>query len=251
MNRRSTVLIAVATVAIGAVATSCGGGTTYLTQEEFCTKAADLQGSEAELSPETVTIIADLAKRAPTKELRDALGVMLPAWQKISTIDTDDTEAFMSLLAEFDTQEMNDAGQVLDDYVTTVCGLSDSSDDSSPSDDGGGDGDTSSDDGDGDATDTGSDPYDQIDFNELINTIDSLLPLYGDVTATTGTSMSGLYPGAEIIIPFDVEGDGVALCNGVLDWVSTQIDDPNVVIRIQVNGSDSVTRMAGGDCAPV
>mgnify|MGYP006285764453 FL=1 len=244
MIRRPIAHLAIATAAMGALATSCGGSSTPLSQEEFCAKVVDIQGSENNFSPEAIAIVSELADRAPTAELRNAFGVLLPAWKKLATIDTNDSEAFASLLAEFDTKAIDDAGQVLDDYVTNVCGVTDTT---SSADDGDADGDTSSDD-DGDAN-SSTDPYDQIDFTELIDTIDGLLPLYGGVTATTGTSMSGLFPGAEIIIPFDVEGDGLALCNGVLDWVSTQTSDPNVVIRIQVKGSDTVTRLAGADCA--
>ena len=210
-----------------------------MTQAEFCSRAADLQNSDGDITPEAVSTLADLAERAPTADLRDALGTLLPIWRKLVNVDTEDPTEFMTMLAEFDTPEVDAAGQVLDDYATGVCGLPD---DTSASD-------SSDDSTDSDATDSDTtDPYDQIDFMDLVDAIDGLLPVYGDVTATTGTSMSGLFPGAEIIIPFDVEGDGLALCNGVLDWVSSRTDDPNVVIRVQVNGTDTVTRMAGGDC---
>ena len=252
MKSRIAFRYTIVAILAGALATACGGGgsTSPMTEAEFCSRAADLQNSNGDITPEAVSTLADLAERAPTTELRDALGTLLPIWRKLVNVDTEDPTAFMTMLAEFDTPEIDAAGQVLDAYATDVCGLpddtsaSDTSDDSTDSD---ATGDTTDATTDSDTTD----PYDQIDFMELVDAIDGLLPVYGDVTATTGTSMSGLFPGAEIIIPFDVEGDGLALCNGVLDWISARTDDPNVVIRIQVNGTDTVTRMAGGNCAEV
>ena len=246
MNRRSTARTSLLAVvfATGAILVSCGGGSggsSPMSEAEFCAQAEALDNSDGDITPEAVSQLADMAKRAPTEELRNAMGVLLPAWQKMLDTDLNDAEAFAALMEEFNTDEINAAGQVLDDYSTNVCGVG--------ADDGDSDGDTM-----GDSTDEDSgtgfdiDAYNDIDTSEFSDKIDELVPLYGDGASLNSAQMSALYPGAELIATFDAEGDGLAFCNALLDWVSTQTEDTNVIIRVYAGDIETVSRMADSDC---
>jgi len=218
---------------------SGGGGGDAMSQDEFCAKAAQLD-SMGDITPETLEIYGDLTDGAPTAELRDAMKTLLPAIRRFATVDVNDIEAFEEVMNELNTAENIAANEVLSEYLDGTCMLG--ADETDPADDGSGEGDSSGE----------LDAYNDIDFDALLATTDELIPAYyAEGVRSTGISQSGLFPGAEIILPFDTEGDGLSLCSALLDWVNTQTLDPNVVIRIQLNGSDTVVREAGGDCAEI
>lgn len=235
MNRRHTTGIRPLLTVLTSVAVlgACGGGGGDAASEaEWCADAEALD-SLGDVTPESLKLYEDLAKSAPTAELRDAMNTILPAVQTFATVDFNNPEEVNSVVADLNTDENNAANAVLTGYLNDVCGMSDGSDGSS-----------------GDSGSAG-DANDDIDFSAMLETIDQILPLYADGATSSGVSKNGLFPGSEIIVPFEVEGDGVAFCSALLDWVNTQTESPEVIIRVQVNGTDSVVRDFGGECLEV
>ena len=131
----------VATLALSIVAISCGGGdggdamggnsSTRLSDEAFCAKIVSLdnQTSGDDMSPqgmlEMLTVLEDLAKVAPTAELQQAIETYTPLLEKMAKLDQNDPEAFSTMMGQLFSPELIKASEVLDAYITDVCGIVD------------------------------------------------------------------------------------------------------------------------------
>ena len=136
----------VATLALSIVAISCGGGddamggssSTRLSDEAFCAKIVSLdnQTSGDDTSPQamldSLKLLKDLAKTAPTAELQQAIEAFTPLLEEMAKIDENDPEAFSTIFSNLFNPEIMKAGEVLEAYTTNVCGFEDGSDSSSP-----------------------------------------------------------------------------------------------------------------------
>jgi hypothetical protein len=136
----------VATLALSIVAISCGAGddamgdnsSTRLSDEAFCAKIVSLdnQTSGDDTSPQamldSLKLLKDLAKTAPTAELQQAIEAFTPLLEEMAKIDENDPEAFSTIFSNLFNPEIMKAGEVLEAYTTNVCGFEDGSDSSSP-----------------------------------------------------------------------------------------------------------------------
>ncbi len=136
----------VATLALSIVAISCGGGddamggnnSTRLSDEAFCAKIVSLdnQTSGDDTSPQamldSLKLLKDLAKTAPTAELQQAIEAFTPLLEEMAKIDENDPEAFSTIFSNLFNPEIMKAGEVLEAYTTNVCGFEDGSASSSP-----------------------------------------------------------------------------------------------------------------------
>ncbi len=129
----------VATLALSIVAISCGGGgggdamggnsSTRLSDEAFCAKivALDSETSSDDSSPQamldSLKLLKDLAKTAPTAELQQAIEAFTPLLEEMAKIDENDPEAFSTIFSNLFNPEIMKAGEVLEAYTTNVCGF--------------------------------------------------------------------------------------------------------------------------------
>lgn len=131
----------VATLALSIVAISCGGGddgdamggnsSTRLSDEAFCAKITTLdnQTSGDDTSPQgmldSLNLLKDLAKMAPTAELQQAIEAFTPLLEEMAKLDENDPEAFSTMIGQMFNPELVKAAEVLDAYTTDVCGMVD------------------------------------------------------------------------------------------------------------------------------
>lgn len=136
----------IATMALSFVAVACGGGGdamggnsgTRLTDEAFCAKIATLNDQTSGDNPspqamlDSLKVIQEMAKVAPTAELQQALEAYTPLLEEMSKLDQNDPEALSTIIGKMVTPELTAAGKVLSAYTTDVCGIKDGSASSSP-----------------------------------------------------------------------------------------------------------------------
>ena len=139
MVRTTSFRFFVAALALSIVTISCGGGgdamggnsSTRLSDEAFCAKIVSLdnQTSGDDTSPqgmlEMLTVLEDLAKVAPTAELQQAIETYTPLLEKMAKLDQNDPEAFSTMMGQLFSPELIKASEVLDAYITDVCGIVD------------------------------------------------------------------------------------------------------------------------------
>ena len=115
-----------------------GNNSTRLSDEAFCAKIVSLdnQTSGDDTSPQamldSLKLLKDLAKTAPTAELQQAIEAFTPLLEEMAKIDENDPEAFSTIFSNLFNPEIMKAGEVLEAYTTNVCGFEDGSDSSSP-----------------------------------------------------------------------------------------------------------------------
>ena len=108
-----------------------GNSSTRLSDEAFCAKIVSLdnQTSGDDTSPqgmlEMLTVLEDLAKVAPTAELQQAIETYTPLLEKMAKLDQNDPEAFSTMMGQLFSPELIKASEVLDAYITDVCGIVD------------------------------------------------------------------------------------------------------------------------------
>ena len=73
-------------------------------------------------------ILVELAQKAPNAEVRDALGVIAPIFERLGSVDQTDETAMMEILEEMSSPEVTAASEVLDRYGSDVCGFDDTDD---------------------------------------------------------------------------------------------------------------------------
>ncbi|MEN9802778.1 MAG: hypothetical protein RLZ37_1903 [Actinomycetota bacterium] len=76
-------------------------------------------------------ILVELAEKAPNAEVRDALGVIAPIFERLGSVDQTDETAMTEILDAMSSPEVNAASEVLDRYGSDVCGFDDAEDSTS------------------------------------------------------------------------------------------------------------------------
>ena len=107
-------------------------------EEEFCAMLQAIESDQvfenAMEDPAALTeatqMLTDLAKAAPTAELKEAIESLIPVMETMATIDENDPEALASLMELMSDPKLESAGETVDAYSTDVCKIptSDSSD---------------------------------------------------------------------------------------------------------------------------
>ena len=126
---------------LGLSIASCGGDSglsSKASEAEFC---AMLQAIESEqvfenamedpaALTEATQVLTDLAKAAPTAELKEAIETLIPVMETMATIDENDPEALASLMELMSDPKLESAGETVDAFTEDVCKIptSDSSD---------------------------------------------------------------------------------------------------------------------------
>ena len=124
IHRLPFIFVAVSLVFIAA----CGSasGSSALSDAEFCREIERLEETEPTDDIRGAAIIlADLVKKAPNTEVRQALQVMQPAFEKLAEIDENDPEAMSRFFELMMDEDIVTAGEVLERYITDVCGFTD------------------------------------------------------------------------------------------------------------------------------
>ena len=120
---------------------SCGGDSglsSKASEAEFCAMLQAIESDQvfenAMEDPAALTeatqVLTDLAKAAPTAELKEAIETLIPVMETMATIDENDPEALASLMELMSDPKLESAGETVDAYSTDVCKIptSDSSD---------------------------------------------------------------------------------------------------------------------------
>ncbi len=120
---------------------SCGGDSglsSKASEAEFCAMLQAIESDQvfenAMEDPAALTdatkMLTDLAKAAPTAELKEAIESLIPVMETMATIDENDPEALASLMELMSDPKLESAGETVDAYSTDVCKIptSDSSD---------------------------------------------------------------------------------------------------------------------------
>lgn len=107
---------------------SCGSSndSAALSDAEFCLEIERLEETEPTNDIRGAAIIlADLVNKAPNPEMREALQTMQPAFEKLAEIDENDPEAMSRFFELMMDEDIATAGEVLERYITDVCGFTD------------------------------------------------------------------------------------------------------------------------------
>jgi hypothetical protein len=111
---------------------SCGGDSglsSKASEEEFCEMLRVIESDQVFESAmedpaaltEATDLLTDLAKAAPTTELKEAIETLIPVMETMATIDENDPEAFASLMELMSDPKLESAGETVDAYSTDVC----------------------------------------------------------------------------------------------------------------------------------
>ena len=111
---------------------SCGddsGLSSQASEAEFCAMLQAIESDQvfenAMEDPAALTeatqVLTDLAKAAPTTELKEAIESLIPVMETIATIDENDPEALASLMELMSDPKLESAGETVDAYSTDVC----------------------------------------------------------------------------------------------------------------------------------
>jgi len=116
-----------------ALLAACGGDSGSSSSDEaFCKEIEQLENLDIETDiAAAAEILADLAQKAPNAEVRDALGLIAPIFERLGSVDQADESAMMAILDEMSSPEVNAASEVLDTYGSEVCGFDDAEDSAS------------------------------------------------------------------------------------------------------------------------
>ena len=116
-----------------ALLSGCGGDSGSSSSDEaFCKEVQRLENFDIEADfVAAAEVLGELAKKAPNGEVRDALGVIAPIFERIGSVDQTDETAMMEVAQEISSPEVNAAIEVLDRYGSDVCGFDDSEDSTS------------------------------------------------------------------------------------------------------------------------
>jgi hypothetical protein len=70
---------------------------------------------------EATQVLTDLAKAAPTTELKEDIETLILVWETMATIDENDPEALASLMEIMSDPKLESAGETVRAYSTDVC----------------------------------------------------------------------------------------------------------------------------------
>jgi len=114
-----------------ALLAACGGDSGSSSSDEaFCKEIEQLENLDIETDI-AAEILAELAQNASNAEVRDALDLIAPIFERPGSIDQADESAMMAILDEMSSPEVNAASEVLDTYGSEVCGFDDAEDSAS------------------------------------------------------------------------------------------------------------------------
>ena len=132
MIRRRKTLVVPFLIAAGLLS-ACGGDSGSSSSDEaFCKEIEQLENLDIETDiASAAEILVELAEKAPNAEVRDALGVIAPIFERLGSVDQTDETAMMEVAQEISSPEVNAAIEVLDRYGSDVCGFDDSEDSTS------------------------------------------------------------------------------------------------------------------------
>jgi hypothetical protein len=111
---------------------SCGGDSglsSKASEAEFCAMLQAIESDQvfenAMEDPAALTeatqVLTDLAKAAPTAELKEAIESLIPVMETMATIDENDPEALASLSELMSDPDLEAAGETVDAYSKDVC----------------------------------------------------------------------------------------------------------------------------------
>lgn len=238
------------TICLALVGVSCGGdsgsGSAALSDEEFCLEVAALDGMNPDVGDmaEIVTTIEDLAAKAPSDELRDAMLALVPVMTMLSEIDENDPDAMNKVMEVMMDPEVMAAGELIEKYSSETCGIDDSAGDESSS----GSSDTMPTEG-----SNGAYIFDDIEAGELSDYVEANGTDYFPNGYVNSTSMSGADGYTEVIMDFaDADSvDGVSLCEVIFEGIAMSTADTAVRIVVQQDTVDIAVREVDGECSAV
>ena len=111
---------------------SCGGDSglsSQASEAEFCAMLQAIESDQvfenAMEDPAALTeatqVLTDLAKAAPTAELKEAIESLIPVMETMATIDENDPEALASLMELMSDPKLESAGETVDAFTEDVC----------------------------------------------------------------------------------------------------------------------------------
>ncbi|MTA28360.1 MAG: hypothetical protein F2562_05825 [Actinobacteria bacterium] len=238
------------TICLALVGVSCGGdsgsGSAALSDEEFCLEVAALDGMNPDVGDmaEIVTTIEDLAAKAPSDELRDAMLALVPVMTMLSEIDENDPEAMNKVMEVMMDPEVMAAGELIEKYSSETCGIDDSAGDESSS----GSSDTMPTEG-----SNGAYIFDDIEAGDISDYVEANGTDYFPNGYVNSTSMSGADGYTEVIMDFaDADSvDGVSLCEVIFEGIAMSTADTAVRIVVQQDTVDIAVREVDGECSAV
>ena len=238
------------TICLALVGVSCGGdsgsGSAALSDEEFCLEVAALDGMNPDVGDmaEIVTTIEDLAAKAPSDELRDAMLALVPVMTMLSEIDENDPEAMNKVMEVMMDPEVMAAGELIEKYSSETCGIDDSAGDESSS----GSSDTMPTEG-----SNGAYIFDDIEAGDISDYVEANGTDYFPNGYVNSTSMSGADGYTEVIMDFaDADSvDGMSLCEVIFEGIAMSTTDTAVRIVVQQDTVDIAVREVDGECSAV
>lgn len=251
---RPLAIVALAVTPI--VAVSCGSSSNRLSDEEFCAKLMEIDASNAfnlddndpEMLKEMLIVFADLAKTAPTDELKKAFETMGPLLEKMSQIDENDPDAFGEVMSMMFDPEVAAAGETFDAYSTDVCKIPPTTDSSSIDDS---------------AMTFPPSTDDQIMFDEgtilgdmaaeeITNAVEALKSTNFPNGYISSSGIEATGDGSSLVtVDFaDTDSvDAVAICEAIDAAIAEKTADTNVSIKVSVDGKEVGGRPVGGTCS--
>lgn len=102
-----------------------GSGGKSLSDEEFCAEIEALDDVDPSVDDmaDVVTMIEDLADKAPNDELRDAMLALVPVMSALADIDENDPDAMNEVMEIMMDPEVLAAGELIETYSTETCGI--------------------------------------------------------------------------------------------------------------------------------
>jgi hypothetical protein len=223
------ILRVLALFSVIAVASSCGGGGSSSNADgDFCEYLRNLDNIDADAAPDdALAAIDEIVDRAPDGEIKGALEDLRPMFEAMVNVDPNSEEGFTEMMSLMFDPKVIAAGEVLEKYSVEVCGIEDTSGDSS--------------------VDTGGDWTTDADFGqESASALEALES--SDISAAVERVLADVAPGASIAssgwssmgsgfsVDVDVTGaegiDGVPLCDAVGELLTDT--DPNAVFSISI-----------------
>lgn len=105
------------------VVSACGSGTPSADQD-FCDYISSIDEMDAEANPqEALATFDETIRRAPNKDVREALQQLREVFEKLTTIDPNDEEGITEMMSLMFDPKIVAAGEVLDAYSKDVCGI--------------------------------------------------------------------------------------------------------------------------------
>jgi len=242
---RPLAIVALAVTPVVAVSCGSDSSSSRSSDEEFCAKLIEIEASNAlnledndpEMLKEMLIVFSDLAKSAPTDELKKAFETMGPLLEKMSQIDENDPDAFGEVMAMMFDPEVAAAGETLDAYSTDVCKIPPSTDSSSI------------DDSSMTFPPSVMDVMDYEDVNAALEPLKSTNYPNGYISSAgfEGTADGGTLVTIDFADTDTV--DAVAVCEAIDAAITEKSTDTNVSIKVSVDGIEVGGRPVGGTCS--